>query len=225
MIAQIELAILAALKGAEAAGVLGYKWKTSETYPEEWDTYLKDKRDWRAPGHWVVFAGADDSYVTSMGRVRVEGARFGLVVAAENKRSETATRHGGPGAAAAAEPGSYQLILDAIAILGGSTLGLDINALEPGPIRSVRPFEALKERNVSMFATMFVTAFEFTSLPSGEELDDFSTLHLDWDVPAFGVGRGGAIDGDPDEGGIQLPAPADGPGSADASDHLTLPQE
>lgn len=220
MIAQIELAMLAALKAAGVDGVLGYKWQTLETYPEEWDTYLKDKRDWRAPAAWVVFAGADDSFVTSTGTVRLEGARFGLVVAAENKRNETATRHGGPGTAAAAEPGSYQLILDAIAILGGSNLGLDINALLPGAIRSVRPFEALKERNVSMFATMFVTAFEFTSLPSGEVLDDFVTLHLDWDIPAFG-----GVDGDLGAPGIQLPAPVDGPGSADASDHLTLPQE
>lgn len=220
MIAQVELAILAALRAAGESGVLGYKWQTLETYPEEWDRYLKDKRDWRAPGAWVVFAGADSSFVTSTGSVRLEGARFGLVVAAENKRNETATRHGGPGAAAVAEPGSYQLILDAIAILAGSTLNIDIDALEPGAIRSVRPFEALKERNVSMFATMFVTAFEFTSLPSGEGLDDFNTLHLDWDVPPFG-----GIDGDPDQGGIQLPAPAAGPGSADATDHLTLPQE
>ena len=225
MIAQIELAMLAALKAAGIAGVLGYQWQTLETYPEEWDAYLKDKRDWRAPAAWVVFAGADNSVITSMGTVRLEGARFGLVVAAENKRNETATRHGGPGATAAAEPGSYQLILDVSAVLSGSTLGLDINALEPGAIRSVRPFEALKERNVSMFATMFVTAFEFTSLPGGDELDDFNTLHLDWDVPPHHVGKGGAIDGDPDENGVQLPAPADGPGSADASDHLTLPQE
>lgn len=220
MIAQTELAILDALRAAGESGVLGYKWQTLETYPEEWDLYLKDKRDWRSPAAWVVFAGADSSFVTSMGTVRLEGARFGLVVAAENKRNETATRHGGPGDAAAAEPGSYQLILDAIAILAGSTLGIDIDALEPGAIRSVRPFAALKERNVSMFATMFVTAFEFTMLPSGEALDAFETLHLDWDVPPFG-----GIDGDPGEDGIQLPAPADGPGSADASDHLTFPQE
>ena len=222
MIAQIELAMLAALRAAATAGVLGYNWLTLETYPEEWDSYFKEKTDWRAPAAWVVFAGANNSYVTGAGNVRVEGAQFGLVVAAENKRNETATRHGGPGAA---EPGSYQLLLDAIAILSGSNLGLDIDALDPGAIRSVRPFDALKERNVSMFAAMFETAFEVTPLPGPDDLDDFTTLHLDWDVPAFGVGEAGPIDGDPGEAGVQLPAPATGPGSADASDHIDLPQE
>ncbi|QUM72183.1 phage protein Gp37 [Sphingopyxis granuli] len=223
MIAQIELAMLAALKAAGDFGVLGYAWRTLETYPEEWDSYLKEKGDWKSPAAWAVFAGANAIRFTDLGNVRLEGAQFGLVVAAENLRNETATRHGGP--AGAGEPGSYQLALDALAILSGRDLGLDIDQLVPRSLRLVRPFDALKERKVSMIALQFETAFEITTLPPEADLDAFKTLHLDWDVPAFGAGRAGPIDGDPDEPGVQLPAPAIGPGSADASDHLTLPQE
>lgn len=220
MIAQIELGMTGALKAAADAGVLGYKWLTLETYPEDWDIYLKEKLDWRAPAAWAVFAGAQQVYVADSGKVVFDGAQFGLVVAAENKRNETATRHGGVAGAAIAEPGSYQLAMDAFAILSGNALGLDIKALQPKAMRPVRPFEALKDRNVSMFALQFETSFEISLAPGEAELADFETLHLDWDVPPFG-----RIDGDPNEDGIQLPAPASGPGSADASDHLTLPQE
>jgi phage gp37-like protein len=223
MIAAIENGMRADLNAASAGGLLGYAWRTSETYPEEWDSYLKEKGDWKSPAHWAVFAGATDLRFTDIGNVRLSGAQFGLVVAAENLRNETATRHGGPDGAG--EVGSYQLALDALAILSGSKLGLDIDPLRPRSMRLVRPFDALKDRKVSMIALQFETAFEITTLPAEADLDDFRTLHLDWDVPPLGVGRAGAIDGDPDEPGIQLPAPATGPGSADASDHLTLVQE
>lgn len=219
MIAKIELAMIAALKAAGDAGVLGYKWLTLETYPEEWDAYLKEKTNWRAPAAWAVFAGARDVQMTG-GSVLLDGAQFGLVVAAENLRNETATRHGGPADAPKAEPGSYQLALDALAILSGNSLNLGIRALQPRALQLVRPFDALKERRVSMIALTFETAFEVTAIPDAENLADFDTLHLDWDIPPFG-----RVDGDLVAPGIQLPAPAEGEGSADASDHLSLPQE
>lgn len=218
MIAQIELRLGSTLVAAADAGVLGYKWRTSDTYPEEWDLYFREKGDWKAPAHWAVFAGATDIRFTDQGNVRLSGAQFGVVVAAENLRNETATRHGGP--SASAEPGSYQLALDALAVLSGSNLGLDIDALVPKSMRLVRPFDALKERGVSMIALQFETAFEITTLPPEADLDELRALHLDWDVPPFG-----GIDADLGAPGIQLPAPATGPGSADASDHLILPQE
>ncbi|PAL25476.1 phage protein Gp37 [Sphingopyxis sp. GW247-27LB] len=219
MIAQIELAMIAALKAAGDAGVLGYKWLTLDTYPDEWDAYLKEKTNWRAPAAWSIFAGARDVQMTGSS-ILIEGAQFGLVVAAENLRNETATRHGGPAGGAIAEPGSYQLALDAFGILAGNSLGLGIRALQPRSMHLVRPFDALKERPVSMMALTFETAFEVTAIPGADEIGDFATLHLDWDIPPFG-----RVDGDLGAPGVQLPAPADGPGSADASDHLTLPQE
>ena len=56
MIAAIETAILARLKAASDAEVLGYRLKTLETYPDEWDQYLKDKGPINAPAEWVTFS-------------------------------------------------------------------------------------------------------------------------------------------------------------------------
>jgi phage gp37-like protein len=216
MIAAIELSMLAALRDAADVNIFGYKWRTLETYPDNWDEYLAEKSDWRAPAAWAVFAGASDLSFTAQGRVRIGAAEFGLVVAAENLRSETATRHGGPGTA---RPGSYQLAMDALSLLAGSALGLDIDMLRPVRIAQVRPFAALKQRKVSMFALQFRTAFEIDIVDLAA-LDDLETIHLDWDVPALG-----GVDANLTAPGVQLPAPASGPGSADAADHLSLQEE
>lgn len=216
MIAAIENGMIAALAAAGTAGQLGYKFRTLDTYPENWDEYLKDKVDWKAPAAWAVFGGAARFSLTGAGRVRISDGDFGLVVAAENLRNETATRHGGP---SASEPGSYQLLLDALAILTHDDLGLDIDPLMPLRVMQVRTPPS--QRKISLFAIQFRTAFEIDTLASLAALPgDFDRLHLDWDVPPFG-----RVDGDLVLPGVQLPAPASGPGSADASDHLTLPQD
>jgi phage gp37-like protein len=215
MIAAIENAMLNSLRAAADANLLGYRWQTLTTYPDNWDEYLAEKADWRAPAAWAVFAGASELRATDIGRVRVGSAEFGLVVAAENLRNETETRHGGP---VAAEPGSYQLAMDALRLLAGSSLGLDIDLLRPVRIAQVRPFAALKQRRVSMFALQFRTGFEI-ALADAEvsDLSDLGAVHIDWDVPAFG-----RVDADLTAPGVQLPAPPSGPGSADAADHLTF---
>src|SRR3546814_7725716 len=56
MIAQVENAILARLKAAADAGVLGYKWGKLDRYPEDWDLSLTEKFK-REPAAWVVFGG------------------------------------------------------------------------------------------------------------------------------------------------------------------------
>lgn len=213
MIAAIENAMLETLRSAAQANLLGYRWRTLETYPENWDDYLSDKIDFHAPAAWAVFAGASELSFTSSGRVRIATASFGLVVAAENLRNETATRHGGP---VASEPGSYQLVLDAVRLLAGSSLGLDIDALRPMRIASVRPSALLIERKVSLLAIELRTGFEMDCIEPAA-LADLDTIHIDWDVPAFG-----RVDANLPAPGVQLPAPAGGPGSADASDHLDL---
>src|SRR3546814_12205764 len=58
-----------------------------------------------------------------------------------NKRNETAQRHGGKdadGDPIATEPGSYQLLIDAVSILGNQDLGLSIDRLVVGQARGVR---------------------------------------------------------------------------------------
>lgn len=216
MIAAIENAMLSVLRDAADGDLLGYRWLTLETYPENWDDYFREKADFRAPAAWAVFAGASELRFTAQGRVRVSTASFGLVVAAENQRNETATRHGGPNAA---EPGSYQLVLDALALLAGSSLGLDIDALRPVRIASVRPSALLLERRVSLYAIEFRTGFEFDTLNLAE-IVDLESIHLDWDVPAFG-----RVDANLTTPGVQLPAPPSGPGSADATDHIEFPTD
>lgn len=207
MIAAIENAMLARLHAASDADVLGYRYRSLETYPANWDEYFANKTDWKAPAAWAVFGGGNALRFTPSGRVRFDNAAFGLVVAAENLRNEQAQRHGGP--AGSTEPGSYQLMLDALALLSGSALGLDIDALRPVRALSVRPFGALKERNVSMWVIEFTSGFEIDALAGGgEALDDFTTLHLDWDVPAFGT--------------VVPPLPAV---AADARDTLTFPPQ
>lgn len=219
MIGNIENAMIDVLRRAGAAGpgsVLGYKYRTLETYPADWDEYFKEKTEWKAPGAWAVFGGATSMSLVG-DEILVEGAQFGLVVGAENLRNEQATRHGGPGAG---EVGSYQLAIDAGRLLSGNALGLDIQALQPKGMRMVRPSALMIERRASLMVLQFETSFTLAPLDPDADLGDFERLHLDWDIPPFG-----GVDGDLDADGIQLPAPPAGPGSADASDTIILPQE
>lgn len=220
MIAAIELGMIGALRVAGEAGApdgLPYRYRTLETYPADWDEYFREKVNWTAPGAWAVYAGASNMSLLGSGDILVEGAQFGLVVGAENLRGEQETRHGGAGPG---EIGSYQLVEDALALLAGNDLGLDIQALQPRAMRLVRPSALMLERKASLIALQFETSFTLSPRDLLAEVADFDTLHADWDIPPFG-----RVDGDLDTPGIQLPAPADGPGSADASDHLSLPQE
>lgn len=210
MIAQIENAMLERLKLGGASARLGYSWRTLDTYPENWDDLLKDSISWQSPAAWVVFGGFEGVTEEDAGGARAR-ATFGVVVAAENMRNERATRHGGAGAA---EPGSYQLMLDAAGLLIGRDFGLDIDRLELTAVRSVRPIAALKERKVSMWALLFRTTIPILALdPDGDPEGDFDIFHANWDVPAFG-----GVDADPNAPGIQLPADL----QADATDHLEL---
>lgn len=205
MIAAIENAMLARLKAASDADLLGYRFRDLDSYPEEWDEYLNEKLEWRAPAAWVVFAGAEVPPSSDSAEVRYP-ASFFLVVAAENIRNETARRHGGRGG----EPGSYQLALDAISLLAYSDLGLpDISPLLPGAIRTIARPQALAERNCSLLAVAFTTDFPVPLVTdlTGEEPVPFTDFHVNWDVQPFNV---------------EPPLPADA--DADATDHVELPQ-
>ncbi len=207
MIAAVELAILARLRAAGDAGVLGYKLNTLETYPENWDEYLAEKAP-VAPAAWAVFAGIDRGD-GGASRVRLP-AIFGLVVMAENARAnEVFSRHGDMNV-----PGSYQLVEDAIGLLAKSDLGLDIDAIEIGRVQLVRPPAAIAKRKVSMYAIELRTTLPVLERP--DALGDFETFHVDWDIPPFRAPV--PIDAEPGTPGIQLPDDA----HADAVDHLTL---
>ena len=211
MIQLIEEAMLERLRVAGATNMLGYAFRTLDTYPENWDELMKDGSSWLSPAAWVVFGGFDQLREEDSGGTQAR-ATFGLVVAAENLRNERATRHGG---VRATEVGSYSLLVDAVGLLVGQTFGLDISRFEPVDATSVRPMAALKERKVSMWAARFRTWITITALdPDADAMGDFRIFHANWDVEPFGN-----VDGDPDTPGVQLPADA----TADATDHLELP--
>jgi phage gp37-like protein len=219
MIAATENAILDRLRVAGTSGVLGYRYGTLDSYPEDWDEYLKEKGEWTSPAAFVVFAGCDRATRGPANETRWP-ANFFLVVAAENIRNETARRHGGKrsdGTPHPAEPGSYQLMLDAVALLAWSDLGLPLNApLSVGAARLVRTPAQIAKRNVSMYAIALATEFD---VPSVVDVADapvpFTAFHVNWDIPPFGN-----VDAAPGTPGVQIPADA----TADATDHLELPQ-
>lgn len=220
MIAEIELGMLDVLRAASDSGAIPYRFRTLETYPADWDERFRETTEWNAPGAWAVFAGANSMTLLGSGDIQIEGAQFGLVVGAESLREEQNTRHGFEGSSGTLEVGSYRLAIDAIRLLSGNPLGLGIQGLQPKRALLVRPSALMIERKASLIAIQFETSFTLSPLDPDFAVGDFERLHLDWDVPPFG-----GVDGDPGEPGIQLPAPDAGPGRADASDHLILPQE
>lgn len=185
MIGAIENAIVAQLKAAADAGALGYEWRTLETYPDDFDTYLKDKVALRTPAAWAVFLGLGDGYDDGDGAGWHGVARFALVVASQSLRNETATRHGG--ATPADEPGSYQLAEDATRILSRNDLGLDlVQPVTVTGMRLVARSAEMRTHKLSLMAlelrcTMPIGLF----VGEGNE-GDFTQLHVDWDVPSLG---------------------------------------
>lgn len=214
MFAQIETAMLARLEQAAEAGALGYTWKTLESYPEDWDAYFQAKSQLNPPGAWAVFAGIERSDDTNDGPLVTFS--MGLTVAARNLRNEEATRHGHLRGDGTAEVGSYQLMLDAIGLLHGDDLDLDMSPLTLVTVRHVNTAGLTWARNASLFAIQFRASMTLPLLPfvTGEPVD-FTAFHANWDVPPFG-----GVDGDPGKPGVQLPADA----TADATDHVELPQ-
>ncbi|MBA4781167.1 phage protein Gp37 [Blastomonas sp.] len=203
MIAAIENAVLELLRDAGEDGRLGYVYRTLETYPDEWDEYLKDlKGPLRWPGAWCVFLGMvsmeqDDEGVT------YGLARFALVMGAEHLGNEQATRHGG----GEAKPGSYQLAFDAIGLMAGNDLGLvGLGPIKPRRLALVRRTPEMRKAKISLIAFEWEVRVPIMALILDGELADFETFHANWDVPPFG--------------GIGPDLPDDEP--ADATDTVTL---
>jgi phage gp37-like protein len=202
MIAAIENAVIDVLRDAGADGRLGYVYRTLETYPDEWDQYLKDaKGHLRWPGAWCVFLGMvsmeqDDEGVT------YGLARFALVMGAEHLRNEQATRHG-----VGSDPGSYQLAFDAIGLLAGNDLGIEgLGPIKPRRLGLVGRTAETRNAKISLIAFEWEVRVPIVALMLDGELADFETFHANWDVPPFG--------------GIGPDLPDDE--AADATDTVTL---
>lgn len=197
MIAATEKALVDVLFDAGEAGVLGYRYRTPDTFPDQFEEYLRANGKLRVPACWATFLGLVEGVDEGDDLGFQARARFALVVAAMNLRNEEDSRHGD-----GAEPGSYQLMVDAIRLLSRSMLTPALDLMEPVRIRSARPVartEQMKRQNLSMIAIeleLVLPLGTFTDAPV-----DLRTLHVDWDIPAFG--------------NVAPPLPADNPDAAD----------
>jgi phage gp37-like protein len=197
MIAAVEKALVDAVVGAGEAGLLGYRYATHDTFPDQFEEYLRENSGMRTPACWATFLGLVDGMDENDDLGFRARARFALVVAAENKRNEQDSRHGD-----GAEPGSYQLAVDAIRILSRSMLDPELGLIEPVRIRSARPIartEQMKRQSMSMMAIELELV-----MPLGSIIDEpveFDRLGVDWDIPPFG--------------NVQPPLPAADPDAAD----------
>lgn len=201
MIAAIENAILQQLRDAGDDGVLGYKFVVLDSFPDEFEQYLKSVGNLRTPAAWAVFLGMDQGDDSDDETGWMARCRFALVVAAQNLRNEETTRHGD-----GAKAGSYQLAVDAIRVLSGSDLGLPL--VEPvaiGGARLVSRSDQMARQGLSLMAIELDCRAAFGVFD--EDLGEFRTLHVDWDAPPFG--------------NVTPPLPAAAP---DASDLIEVPQ-
>jgi phage gp37-like protein len=202
MIAAVENAIIARLKAAAEAGVLGYAYRELDSLPVLLDEELVNAQ---FPSAFVVFAGAQGEQQTS--RASIMRASFHVIVAAQNYRNEAATRHG----AGAGEVGSYQMALDAAGLLFGEDLGLDIEGFQVAGLTPLYNWVADKGRRLSVLGLELRTRFPLPGSPQPEpSVGDFETFHVDWDMPPHGL-----ADADP---APELPADD----QADAVSHQTL---
>jgi phage gp37-like protein len=183
MIAATEKALVQQLLDAGEAGVLGYRYASHDTFPDQFEEYLRSRSTkLRTPACWATFLGIVEGVDDGDDRGFTARARFALVVAAENKRNEEDTRHGD-----GAVPGSYQLMVDAIRILSRSMLTPELDLMEPVRIRSARPIartEQMKKQGLAMVAIELELVVPLAVF--FEEPVDLERIGVDWDIPAFG---------------------------------------
>ena len=201
-IGDVENAILAQLKAAGDAGVLGYRYAELDSYPLNFDQYILAETR-RFPAAWIVWGAWSNGKLQGSGGYELP-TRFVLVVAAKSLRNEVATRQG-----SGDQVGSYQLLLDACRLLANQTLGLDINPIRIGAARSLFNAKLQQERKVNLIALDLDTSLFLEAGPTpvqARDVDPFTLFHVDWDVPPFG------------NVGPELPDPD----HADASDDVDL---
>lgn len=116
------------------------------------------------PGVWVTFGGVQGSELLSTARNKWrDTGRFVVIAGARSVRSDQATRHGGP---SFNEVGSYQLVYAIRRLLARQDLGLPIDHLMPGKVRTLFNTQVQKAA-MSVFACEFDTRFDSESLQNG----------------------------------------------------------
>lgn len=178
----IENAILARLKAASAADLLGYHYRALESLPDDLDDNLPAAvKDY--PAGWTVWKGWAPGEAHGDGTATVTAA-FGLVVAAASLRNSRAERFGVEG-----EVGSYQLVADACGLLMGQSFGLPMSGLELGACRPIGLAKNPASIKASFFLIDFTAQVEIDPVAPGvietPAVGDFATFAVGWDLPPF----------------------------------------
>lgn len=116
------------------------------------------------PAVWVTFAGIQKTENTNTTRRKYTTyGRFVVIVGDRSMRSESGARFGGPHLK---EVGTYRLVSAVRRLLSGQDLGLKIDYLVPGRVRTLFNTQVEKQA-LSVFACEFDTKWMETALEPG----------------------------------------------------------
>ncbi|MCR4178908.1 DUF1834 family protein [Providencia vermicola] len=163
------------------------------------------------PAAWVTFGGITNSKYTSTSRQKViVTGKFVVMVGDYNTRSDAASRTGGVNLN---EVGTYRHIHGVRRLLAGQDLGLTIDPLMPGVVRTLYNTQ-VNERALSIFACEFETRWHEQVLANGA-WPEF-TRNPDEADNLFNLYRGKLQQPDPDLLRVGLHYDPLGVGSAEA---------
>lgn len=170
MITQVEQAIIERLTLG-----LGRMAIQVESYGGQMDTDLTELIR-VFPAVWVTFAGISNTKrrTTARNTYNVYG-KFVVMVGDYSVRSEASTRMGGP---RLDEVGSYKLVSAVRRLLSNQDLGLDIDYLVPGAVRTLYNTR-LGSQALSVFACEFETYWIEEALDCGRWPAPEGTAHPD----------------------------------------------
>lgn len=116
------------------------------------------------PGVWVTFGGIQKTERTGTSRNRfMAHGRFVVIVGDRSVRSEAASRVGGP---LLEEVGTYRMVSAVRRLLSGQDMGLTIDHLVPGRVRTLFNTQ-LEKQAFSVFACEFDTKWAEAALENG----------------------------------------------------------
>lgn len=163
------------------------------------------------PAAWVTFGGITNSKYTSTSRQKVIiTGKFVVMVGDYNTRSDAASRTGGVNLN---EVGTYRHVHGVRRLLTGQDLGLTIDPLMPGVVRTLYNTQ-VNERALSIFACEFETRWHEHVLANGD-WPEF-TSNPDEADNLFNLYRGKLQQPDPDLLRVGLHYDPPGVGSAEA---------
>ena len=172
MIAAIENAIIDRISTAAASSPgFGYGINEVKSYGGQLDDDIgRVVRSF--PAVWVTFAGSGKPRPMANSRQKwMTPATFVTMVAARNVRGERETRQGVAVGGVMIEVGAYQMLQDISLLLINSDLGLAIDYLKPGAIRTLYNTK-LNGQALAVFAREWHT--EFVETQPREAIDPTS---------------------------------------------------